>query len=91
MGKPKVKDITEKTENQPSSSDASSSKKLREVKKLESASLLKQEEKGLSKPENIPKRKPMRRSLSETNLSNVRKMISTFEVKVTQVYVFSRF
>lgn len=84
MGKPKVKDITEKTENQPSSSDASSSKKLREVKKLESASLLKQEEKGLSKPENIPKRKPMRRSLSETNLSNVRKMISTFEVKVTQ-------
>lgn len=84
-GKPEVKNITEKTKNQPpSSSDVSLSKKLPEVKKLQSVSLLKQEDKDLSKPENIPKRKPMRRSLSETNLSNVRKMISTFEVKVTQ-------
>ncbi|XP_056862593.1 uncharacterized protein LOC130494446 isoform X2 [Raphanus sativus] len=79
-----VKGITEKTKNQPSASDVSSSEKVLEVKKLESVSFLKQEDKGLSKPENIPKRKPMRRSLSETNLSNVRKMISTFEVKVTQ-------
>ncbi|KAL0843702.1 hypothetical protein Bca101_016948 [Brassica carinata] len=83
-GKPEVKNITEKTKNQPSSSDVSLSKKLPEAKKLQSVSLVKQEDKGLSKPEDIPKRKPMRRSLSETNLSNVRKMISTFEVKVTQ-------
>ncbi|KAL0673371.1 hypothetical protein Bca4012_001352 [Brassica carinata] len=83
--KAEVKGITEKKKtNQPSSSDVSLSKKLPEVKKLESVSLLKQEDKGLSKPEKIPNRKPMRRSLSETNLSNVRKMISTFEVKVTQ-------
>ncbi|KAJ0261544.1 Uncharacterized protein HA466_0046450 [Hirschfeldia incana] len=79
-----VKGITEKKKSQPSSSDVSLSKKLPEVKKLESVSLVKQEDKGLSKQENIPNRKPMRRSLSETNLSNVRKMISTFEVKVTQ-------
>ncbi|CAH8377159.1 unnamed protein product [Eruca vesicaria subsp. sativa] len=85
MGKPEVKNITEKKKkNQPSSSDVSLSKKLHEVKKLESVSLLKQEDKDLSKTEVIPNSKPMRRSLSETNLSNVRKMISTFEVKVTQ-------
>ncbi|KAH0932103.1 hypothetical protein HID58_009220 [Brassica napus] len=78
-------EVTEKKKkNQPSSSDVSLSKKLPEVKKLENVSLVKQEDKGLSKPEKIPNRKPMRRSLSETNLSNVRKMISTFEVKVTQ-------
>ncbi|CAN7006141.1 unnamed protein product [Brassica rapa subsp. trilocularis] len=78
-------EVTEKKKkNQPSSSDVSLSKKLPEVKKLENVSLVKQEDKGLSKPEKIPIRKPMRRSLSETNLSNVRKMISTFEVKVTQ-------
>ncbi|XP_009132171.1 uncharacterized protein LOC103856793 isoform X4 [Brassica rapa] len=83
--KAEVKGITEKKKtNQPSSSDVSLSKKLPEVKKLESVSLLEQEDKGLIKPEKIPNRKPMRRSLSETNLSNVRKMISTFEVKVTQ-------
>ncbi|CAN6976171.1 unnamed protein product [Brassica oleracea var. botrytis] len=83
--KAEVKGITEKKKkNQPSSSDVSLSKKLPEVKKLESVSLLKQEDKGLRKPEKIANRKPMRRSLSETNLSNVRKMISTFEVKVTQ-------
>lgn len=83
--KAEVKGITEKKKkNQPSSSDVSLSKKLPEVKKLENVSLVKQEDKGLSKPEKIPNRKPMRRSLSETNLSNVRKMISTFEVKVTQ-------
>lgn len=83
--KAEVKGITEKKKkNQPSSSDVSLSKKLPEVKKLESVSLLKREHKGLRKPEKIANRKPMRRSLSETNLSNVRKMISTFEVKVTQ-------
>lgn len=76
-----MKDIVETTKNQPSSSDVSSSKKLSEVKKTESVSLVKQEDKGLSKP----KRNSMRRSMSETNLSNVRKMISTFEIKVTQV------
>ncbi|KAF2613789.1 hypothetical protein F2Q70_00007903, partial [Brassica cretica] len=84
--KAEVKGITEKKKkNQPSSSATISlSKKLPEVKKLESLSLLTQEDKGLRKPEKIANRKPMRRSLSETNLSNVRKMISTFEVKVTQ-------
>uniref|UniRef100_A0A1J3HHM6 Uncharacterized protein n=2 Tax=Noccaea caerulescens TaxID=107243 RepID=A0A1J3HHM6_NOCCA len=84
MWKPEVKDIVETTKNQPSSSDVSSSKKLSEVKKTESVSLVKQEDKGLSKPERKPKRNSMRRSMSETNLSNVRKMISTFEIKVTQ-------
>ncbi|KAF8099890.1 hypothetical protein N665_0236s0050 [Sinapis alba] len=83
--KAEVKGITEKKKNQPSSSNVSLSKKLPEIKKLDSLSLVTQEDKSLSKPENtIPKTKPMRRSLSETNLSNVRKMISTFEVKVTQ-------
>ncbi|XP_024011908.1 uncharacterized protein LOC18017250 isoform X2 [Eutrema salsugineum] len=80
MWKPEVKDIVEKTKNQPSSSDVSSikkssSKKLLEVKKPESVSLVKQEDKDLSKQERIPpKRKSMRRSMSETNLSNDTKL-----------------
>jgi hypothetical protein len=134
MWKPEVKDSVEKTNIQLSSSDVSSSKKVPEVKKLESVSLVKQEDKGLnkpskklieaesvllvkqedkglskprkkfteaktpesvslvkqeetglSKPERKPKRKSMRRSMSDSNLNNVRKMISNFEVKVTQV------
>jgi len=85
MWKPEVKDSVEKTNIQLSSSDVSSSKKVPEVKKLESVSLVKQEETGLSKPERKPKRKSMRRSMSDSNLNNVRKMISNFEVKVTQV------
>lgn len=133
MWKPEVKDSVEKTNIQLSSSDVSSSKKVPEVKKLESVSLVKQEDKGLnkpskklieaesvllvkqedkglskprkkfteaktpesvslvkqeetglSKPERKPKRKSMRRSMSDSNLNNVRKMISNFEVKVTQ-------
>ncbi|XP_023633571.1 uncharacterized protein LOC17876096 isoform X2 [Capsella rubella] len=89
MWKPELKDTVqpkkeEKPKIQLSSLDVSSSKKLPEVKKPESVSLVKQEDKSLSIPERIPKRKPMRRSMSETNLSNVRKMISNFEVKVTQ-------
>ncbi|CAH2069699.1 unnamed protein product [Thlaspi arvense] len=90
--KPEVKETVEKTKNQPSSSDSNvssikkpSSKKLPEIKKPESVSLVKQEDKGfLSKPERNPKRNSMRRSMSETTLSNVRKMISNFEIKVTQ-------
>ncbi|CAA7062485.1 unnamed protein product [Microthlaspi erraticum] len=84
MWKPEVKDIVETTKNQATSSDVSSSKKLSEGKKAGTVSLVKQEDKGLSKPERNPKRSSMRRSMSETNLSNVRKMISTFEIKVTQ-------
>ncbi|VVB16244.1 unnamed protein product [Arabis nemorensis] len=82
--KPKVRDTVEKPENQPSSSDVSSSKQLSEVRKPESVSIVKQEDNSLIKSEKIPKRKSMRRSMSETNLSSVRKMISTFEIKVTQ-------
>ncbi|CAD5335087.1 unnamed protein product [Arabidopsis thaliana] len=81
MWKPEVKDSVEKTNIQLSSSDVSSSKK---AKTPESVSLVKQEETGLSKPERKPKRKSMRRSMSDSNLNNVRKMISNFEVKVTQ-------
>lgn len=95
MWKPELKDTvqpkkeeatdTEKLKVQLSSSDISSSKKLQEIKKPESVLLVKQVDKGLSIPERNPKRKSMRRSMSETNLSNVRKMISNFEVKVNQV------
>ncbi|KAG7534518.1 Zinc finger SWIM-type [Arabidopsis thaliana x Arabidopsis arenosa] len=60
------------------------SKKLTEAKPPECVSSVKQEDTGLSKPERIPKRKSMRRSMSDTSLNNVRKMISNFEVKVTQ-------
>lgn len=87
MWKSEVKETVEKTKKQLSSSDVSSSKKLSEVKQPESVPLVKQEDKGLSKPERIPKRKSMRRSMSETSLNNVRKMISNFEVKVTQVFM----
>ncbi|CAL9243877.1 unnamed protein product [Arabidopsis halleri] len=59
-------------------------KKLTEAKNTECVSLVKQEDTGLSKPERNPKRKSMRRSMSDSNLNNVRKMISNFEVKVTQ-------
>lgn len=62
-----------------------SSKKLTEAKNSEGVSLVKQEDPALSKPERNPKRKSMRRSMSDTRLNNVRKMISNFEVKVTQV------
>ncbi|XP_020888876.1 uncharacterized protein LOC9300560 isoform X2 [Arabidopsis lyrata subsp. lyrata] len=61
-----------------------SSKKLTEAKNSEGVSLVKQEDPALSKPERNPKRKSMRRSMSDTSLNNVRKMISNFEVKVTQ-------
>lgn len=61
------------------------SKKLPEAKNPECVSSVKQENTGLSKPERNPKRKSMRRSMSDTSLNNVRKMISNFEVKVTQV------
>ncbi|KAL1217417.1 hypothetical protein V5N11_004595 [Cardamine amara subsp. amara] len=84
MWKPEVKETVEKTKTQLSSSDVSSSKKLLEVKKPENVPLVKREDKVLNKPEKIPKRKSMRRSMSETSLNNVRKMISNFEVKVTQ-------
>ncbi|CAE6244309.1 unnamed protein product [Arabidopsis arenosa] len=99
MWKPEVKDTVEKTKIQQSSSDVSSSKKLTEqedkglskpskklteAKNPECVSSVKQEDTGLSKPERIPKRKSMRRSMSDTSLNNVRKMISNFEVKVTQ-------
>ncbi|XP_010451540.1 PREDICTED: uncharacterized protein LOC104733665 isoform X3 [Camelina sativa] len=88
MWKPEVNETVqpkkeEKPKIQLSSSYVSSSKKLLEIKKVESVLLVKQEDKGLSIPEKNPKRESMRRSMSETNLSNVRKMISNFEVKVT--------
>ncbi|XP_019087221.1 PREDICTED: uncharacterized protein LOC104726229 isoform X2 [Camelina sativa] len=84
MWKPEVNETVqpkkeEKPKIQLSSSYVSSSKKLPEIKKVESVLLVKQEDKGLSIPERNLKRESMRRSMSETNLTNVRKMISNFE------------
>ncbi|XP_010483168.1 PREDICTED: uncharacterized protein LOC104761749 isoform X2 [Camelina sativa] len=84
MWKPDVNETVRPKKEEKPKIQLSSSKKLPEFKKPESVLVVKQEYKGLSIREINPKRESMRRSMSETNLSNVRKMISNFEVKVTQ-------